>query len=48
MAAFIAVVNNQIKKVPAVADTFESRFTVLPEEKDREFDIQLGMLMLNG
>jgi hypothetical protein len=48
MAALVAVVSNRNKKEPAASDTFESRYSVLPDEKDREFDIQLGMLMLNG
>ncbi len=48
MAAIIAVVNNRNKNVPGSADTLESRYSALPDEKDRVFDIQLGMLMLNG
>ena len=48
MAAIIAVVNNRNKNMPAANDSMESRFSVLPDEKDREFDIDLGMLMLNG
>ncbi len=48
MAAFLAVVNNRNKKIPDAADIIESRYSVLPDEKDREFDIELGMLMLNG
>ena len=29
-------------------DSTESKLLTLPDEKDREFDVELGMLMLNG
>jgi hypothetical protein len=29
-------------------DTIENKLSVLPEQNDRLFEIELGMLMLNG
>jgi hypothetical protein len=34
------------KSVPE--DSTETKLSMIPDEKDREFDIELGVLMLNG
>jgi hypothetical protein len=29
-------------------DSIDNKLSVLPDKKDREFDVELGILMLNG
>ncbi len=52
MAGGITVIANsqhrRTAEVEAVPESIESRLSKLPDEKDREFDAVLGMLMLNG
>ncbi len=50
MAAFVVNFrgHGSIKKLSLIEDTIENKLAVLPEEKDREHDIELGVLMLNG
>jgi hypothetical protein len=52
MASSTLLVNfkghGSMKKLSVPEDSIENKLNVLPEEKDREFDIELGVLMLNG
>jgi hypothetical protein len=49
MAAFFASLQPQKKsRFNDSMDSIENRLSSLPPEKDREYDIELGMLMLNG
>jgi hypothetical protein len=52
MASSALLVNfkghGSMKKLSVPEDSIENKLNVLPDEKDREFDIELGVLMLNG
>jgi hypothetical protein len=48
MAALAAIRAHGAKKGVATEDTVELESTELPGEKDREFDVELGLLTLNG
>jgi hypothetical protein len=37
-----------VKRVLRVEEDVESKSTELPADKDREFDVELGLLTLNG
>jgi hypothetical protein len=36
------------KKAAPPEETVENKLTALPDEKDRAFDVELGLLTLNG
>ena len=49
MAALLAAVKaRKAKGIPLPDDMIENKLSVLPEQKDRLFEIELEMLMLNG
>jgi hypothetical protein len=49
MAAQMAAIRGHAtKRVPKSEEMVEKESTELPGEKDREFDIELGLLTLNG
>ncbi len=51
MGALIAAANYQnrrISEAEVVPESIKSKLSKLPDEKDREFDVVLGILMLNG
>jgi hypothetical protein len=49
MAAQMATIRGHVaKKAATIEETVEIVSTDLPGEKDREFDIELGLLTLNG
>ncbi len=49
MAAQIAAIKSRKAKGIALPDdTLEIKLSVLPKQVDRLFEIELGMLMLNG
>ncbi len=49
MAALIAArLRGRNARGHAVESVEDSKLSVIPEEKDREFDVELGVLMLNG
>jgi hypothetical protein len=47
MAALV-VANLRGRNSGKVDELEDAKLSVLPEEKDREFDLELGVLMLNG
>ncbi len=40
--------HNAKRAAPLPEDTIDNKLFVLPEKKDRIFDVELGILMLNG
>jgi hypothetical protein len=50
MAAQFMVLRGQSTKraLPPPEDAIDSKLIVLPEPKERLFDVELGILMLNG
>jgi hypothetical protein len=52
MAAMLAASNNRKVKATASTDALDMTLlvdpTIIPPEKEWEFNIELGMLMLNG
>ncbi len=51
MSALAAVANNHHRRMAdaeVVPESIENRLSKLPDEQHREFDVILGMLMLNG
>ncbi len=49
MAAQMAAIKaRKAKGIGLPDDLIENKLSVLPEQKDRLFEIELGMLMLNG
>jgi hypothetical protein len=50
MAAQMAVLRGHSAKraLPLTEDFIDNKQFVLPEEKERLFDVELGILMLNG
>ncbi len=49
MAAQMAAIKaRRAKGIAPPDDMVENKLSILPEQKDRIFEIELGMLMLNG
>jgi hypothetical protein len=47
-AAFMATNHRKQLKSTALPDTAENDLTTVPPEKEWEYNVELGMLMLNG
>ncbi len=48
MAALIAARLRGSARGQALESVEDNKLSVLPEEKDRDFDLELSVLMLNG
>ena len=49
MAVQMAVQRGRdVKRGPALDESIKTETLVLPEKKERLFDVELGVLMLNG
>ncbi len=49
MAAVAAMQNLRVQTTPEILDPLSDRLEQkIPEEKDRELDLVMGLLMLNG
>ncbi len=47
-ASFVSIKNHHHVQMPDNTDHIENQYSTVPSDRDAEFDVELGVLMMNG